>query len=141
MPPLSWMPGAVNFFLLPFMHLPLLFYIYLHFKKTPSLDAPSLDARGRRTPRYPLCTSLWIGVWWRPRCHCVGGGPHVVSKSWRLANDVGATNGGDGSTSGELIKNSDEATSQLGAYTQLRRYTLRIGYLSSFYSQKVQVSL
>ena len=31
--------------------------------------------------------------WWRP---------HVVSKSWRLANDVGAANGGDDSPSGEL---------------------------------------
>src|SRR6218665_4026759 len=40
-------------------------------------------------------------AWWRPRCHCVGGGPHVVSKSWRLANYVGATNGADDSPSGE----------------------------------------
>ena len=34
-------------------------YIYLHFfQKTPSLDAPRLDARGRRTPGTPLCTPL-----------------------------------------------------------------------------------
>src|SRR6218665_2212002 len=73
MPPLSWMPGAVNFFLLPFMHLPLLFYIYLHFKKSPSLDAPSLDARGRRTPALPplhatvldRCLVRTVHVQWR----------------------------------------------------------------------------
>ena len=56
---------------------------------------------------------IWVGrgtqtpgsgpdlAWWRPRCHCVDGGPHVVRKSRRLANDVGATNGGDDSPSGE----------------------------------------
>jgi len=56
--PLSWMPRAVNFFLLICKHLPLFCNIYLHFfRKLRSLDAPRLDARGRRTPA-PFCTQL-----------------------------------------------------------------------------------
>src|SRR6218665_3751390 len=50
-----WMPWAVTFFSLNFKHLPLLFtYLLTLFQKTPSLDVPRLDARGRRTPLAPL---------------------------------------------------------------------------------------
>ena len=49
-------PGPSSSFSSLFMRLPLFFDIlYTHFLKTPSLDGPRLDARGRRTP---LCTRL-----------------------------------------------------------------------------------
>ena len=46
-------------FSLTFMHFPLFSNICIHFfQKTPSLDAPRLDAMGRRTLWHPLCTPL-----------------------------------------------------------------------------------
>src|SRR6218665_1201125 len=58
------MPGAVNFFLLPFMHLPLLFYIYLHLKKVSLIGCPQPGCLGPSHPRTPICTPLWINVWY-----------------------------------------------------------------------------
>src|SRR6218665_1564422 len=39
----------------------LVIYLYF-FKKTGPLDAPRVDARGRRTVRTPLCTPLRYGI-------------------------------------------------------------------------------
>src|SRR6218665_709719 len=62
------MPGAVNFFLLPFMYLSLLFLHLPTLLKNLSLDAPSLDARGRRTPQYPLLHATVDRCLVRPVC-------------------------------------------------------------------------
>ena len=66
--PLSWMPGPFFTFSSLFTHLPLLFDIYLCIFSENSVVGcpPRLEARGRRTPRHPLCTTL----------------PHVNSLCW-----------------------------------------------------------
>ena len=46
-------PGPSPLFLLI-----LSIYLYTFLQKTPSLDVPRLDARGRCTPRTLLCTPL-----------------------------------------------------------------------------------
>jgi len=46
---------------------------YTFFQKTPFVECPRLDVRGRRPPRHPLCTPLdnHKTAWNRRRCTCV----------------------------------------------------------------------
>src|SRR6218665_554300 len=56
MPPYPGCPGP--FFTFYAFTLTFSTFTYAFFRKTPSFYAPRLDARGRRTPRTPLCTPL-----------------------------------------------------------------------------------
>src|SRR6218665_619513 len=67
MPPYHGCPGPSTFFSYLLCIYPYFFTFTYTFKKI-SLDAPSLDARGRRTPRHPLLHATVDRCLVRPVC-------------------------------------------------------------------------